>query len=127
MNIEKLSRRSFLKRTTVLTVGIASVTLLSGLVNAEEFYYVDNGNIACVTVERDTAEGPYLNRSPLDVSNKCFSVVTCTDLNGNGYFASFAVTPCPLYEEDPVRWAECSFYPERSKIPPHCGQEIFIV
>lgn len=38
MNIEKLSRRDFMKKTTVLTVGIAGMTLFSGLVNAGESY-----------------------------------------------------------------------------------------
>ncbi len=34
MDFNQLSRRDFLKKTTVLAVGVASVTLFSGLVNA---------------------------------------------------------------------------------------------
>jgi len=35
MEPENLSRRSFIKKTTVLTVGISSATLFSGLVHAD--------------------------------------------------------------------------------------------
>lgn len=38
MDLENISRRSFLKKTTVLTVGVASMTLFSGLVNAATAY-----------------------------------------------------------------------------------------
>jgi hypothetical protein len=38
MDLENISRRSFLKKTTVLTVGVASMTLFSGLVNATAVY-----------------------------------------------------------------------------------------
>lgn len=37
MDFDKLSRRDFLKKTTVLAVGVASATLFSGLVNAETY------------------------------------------------------------------------------------------
>ena len=38
MEFENLSRRDFLKKTTVLVAGVASVTLFSGLVNAQDQY-----------------------------------------------------------------------------------------
>lgn len=36
MDIDKLTRRSFIKKTSVLTIGISQLTLFSGLVSAKD-------------------------------------------------------------------------------------------
>lgn len=47
MDLENLSRRTFIKRTTVLTVGISTATLFSGLVDAAVLEYGKKPSSTC--------------------------------------------------------------------------------
>lgn len=78
MDLENLTRRSFLKKTTVLTVGVASMTLFSGLVNAEDEYDDD-----CTQAEMNSAVGIGTIEPTAEDSNgkdtKCEQTLTCAD------------------------------------------------
>lgn len=52
MEFENISRRSFIKKTTVLTVGVASITLFSGLVNASMVYNPPLCSLKIIVTER---------------------------------------------------------------------------
>lgn len=69
MEFENISRRSFLKKTTVLTVGVASMTLFSGLVNAE------TGSGSGAICQINTAYNPNLECEPYNsLFSKCDDV-----------------------------------------------------
>lgn len=81
MDIENISRRSFLKKTTVLTVGVASMTLFSGLVNAATTYTcASKGTPSPVNGVVPIAQAPGYVGPPV-YSAVMFDVVECFDSN----------------------------------------------
>jgi hypothetical protein len=101
MNFEELSRRSFIKTTTVLAVGVASVTLFAGLAHAAAYAQCSPKNQQW---RYDPRDGGY-----------CWIQVECNGKAAKLWYGEI-LDACPTAAQDPVRHAECVGYQHQTMI-----------
>lgn len=117
MDLENISRRSFLKKTTVLTVGVASVTLFSGLVMASDVGGYNGYQYACYNPE---IGDNYLATQVYGTGqNQCWQSATC---GGEEYVVATWECPDPSAGESAYNdWLNnCASLEARSMDKPIC-------
>lgn len=94
MNFENVSRRSFLKKTSALAVGIASATIFSGIVNAADLTaYCGDPVVTAYWLNPQVGTNG---------ENQCWTEADC-----NGVPLLYSTTICPNADEDYETWLAC--------------------
>lgn len=76
MNFETLTRRDFMKRTTALAVGVSSISLFSGLVDAQ--VYVCTEGSPCTIKKTSTGiQIPWQGKNHTEYECECTGVPGC--------------------------------------------------
>ncbi len=113
MDFEKTSRRSFIKKTTALAVGIASATFFSGIANAMDY-----------SEKCERASDPLFDPG-IGGGGFCFTIYSCTDRYGITS-TKYLGSKCPAIDgnstnEDWNTYLACQALPLRSRPTSGCG------